>query len=207
MKNWIIACSVLFCFMIVPCLGYSMLLPTHKPDTIKDTATNKYWMTDLTIFANMSYAQQIESIDSSTYLGLNWHMASGDELRGLWFENYDFLDVFEGPGIYSARVDSPTNYAFGGDWANPWGADFTNGIDSAHSVGMFGWDGFMLAVNSGFNFYAYDDLSDSRLGAWVVADGGLAVPEPRTFILLFVGIFGLQLLCYVFGTKGGKLIG
>lgn len=170
------------------------LLPSAQSGVIFDDVTNKYWLTDLNFFAEMTYTEQIQSINGRNDLGINWHMASADEMGDLWFGNGEsFLDMFQGPGLYSGRIDSETDSAFGGDWADPWKDSDTNGVDPAHTVAMFGWDGFMLADDSGFNFFAYDDLSHHGLGAWVVSDGPVPVPEPATLLLFTLGIMGINL--------------
>ncbi len=170
------------------------LLPSTQSGVIFDNVANKYWLTDLNSFTDMTYTEQIQLINARNDLGMNWHMASGDEMRDLWLGNGEsFLDMFQGPGLYAGRIDSETDYAFGGDWVGPWKDSYTNGVDPAHMVAMFGWDGFMLTGDSGFNFFAYDDLSHHGLGAWVVSDGPLPVSEPATLLLFTLGILGINL--------------
>lgn len=172
------------------------LLPSTQSGVIFDNVADKYWLTDLNFFADMTYTEQIQSINARNDLGLNWHMASGDEVRDLWLGNgYNFLDMFQGPGMYDGRIDSLTTWAFHGDWdyGSSVSGSYTNGVDPAHMVAVFGWTGDQLMDESGFNWYAYDDFSHHDLGAWVVADAPVPVPEPSTFLLLVLGIMFFML--------------
>jgi len=192
-KQLLYAINLFFVILGSSCFVNATLLPLSQSNIIYDTATSKYWILEQNTFAAMNYNQQMSAIGNSKYLDLHWHMSSGDELRDLWLGNGDyFAEIFLGAGVYSGRINSLTTYAFGGDWKDPWGNNQSiYSSDLAHMVGMFTWDGFMLTPNSGFNFYAYDNLSDSKLGAWVVADGPVPVPEPNSFLMLIVGLVGL----------------
>ena len=196
MKNLLSIFLMTLMFSLGAVAVEATLLPSTQSGVIFDNVANKYWLTDLNFYTDMTYTEQIQSINGRNDLGMSWHMASGDETRDLWLGNGgSFLDMFQatqGDRLFSGRIDTSTTWANGGDWEDPWKDSYTNGVDPAHTVAMFGWDGFMLAGDSGFNFFAYDDLSHHGLGAWVVSDGPVSVPEPATLLLFTLGIMGIK---------------
>jgi hypothetical protein len=141
-----------------------------------DTVTGNYWIWDLTMFTDKSYAQQISDIAGlGTYGNIagGWHMATADEkalLAGTGQISTGFnptIDALPSTATWRGRYDEPS----GGEEHMVFSLTYTL---------AFGWSGFDLPFP--------DSLSDEpTIGAWVTTSAAL-VPLPGAVVLGGIGL-------------------
>ena len=134
-----------------------------------------FFYRDLSRFSDMTYAQQLLSIDAlNTELSGagpwqdNWHLATSAEMQGVSIDHWvDVPNVFlpsDGANLFAGRYDST-------------GAPGTHMVFEVYPFGSPPW-----AKNS----YAMpDDSSDPTKGAWAVTN---YVPVPGAFLLGMLGL-------------------
>lgn len=173
---------------------------------------DKYWIQDFGRFTNLSYGDQLSSIEamngtssSLTAPWGDWRMANMDDVLGL-FENPfggAFYNFFQ-PSY--AQISSYSEYTYYNvyyfaridDWSEV--QDFSDRHSvSARNIEYLEWnDGTQQPLDSwnyGLDSVFYnpgDDVPKIDLGAWVVADRiSYSVPEPASVFLVCSGIIGV----------------
>jgi len=183
-------------------------------NAVYDSASNLYWMPNLSLFVNQTYQQQINTISSmGNYNGQSgWHLASSSEMNSLFNNSLQSIAGAFGPSYGGADV---TFYS-----TPVWAEDFrvsemyygrfnatTNNTDTGllghKSAGMFYGvsavtggteleavypDGSTTLYNS--VTYPSNSYSDNILGAWV-ATNVAPTPIPPSFLLMGSGVIWL----------------
>jgi hypothetical protein len=114
------------------------------------------------------------------------------ELAFMYFinlENSSFYDVFGQPQAGYGLIDDPQNSQDESLFINLINADtFWTGVEYAPDT-SYAWR-FYASVGD-----QYQNLKYANSYAWVVRDGDVAsVPEPSTYLLTLIGLFGMSLL-------------
>ena len=172
--------------------SYALLMVQGTTDmVVYDDVTDMYWFWDLSDsrFHGKTYSEQVDAAnhlnDGIGFNGRNdWHMASLDEIVGLWEGNSaeDILDTFNPTWSYQSLSSVYGRY----DEESSLG-HYSARIrrHRVYGVGIF-------VVDDGYQIDIYDDLIPAEgVGAWVVSSGMSPVPEPSTFFLLLSGIAGI----------------
>ena len=90
MKKFLYYISILILFLSFNGLSHAGLSVSNG--MVYDDATNLYWYADLNYFENKTYAEQITAAEALTTGGLEWHMATENEIKSL-FENYSYSEI------------------------------------------------------------------------------------------------------------------
>jgi hypothetical protein len=156
-----------------------------------DDQAEQYWIWDLSRFRHKTYVEQMDEIGTLDYYGITeWRMATLADIQGLSANSAG--DIFNAFGQTVPSVDSYNKLKGRYD-------EVISAQSSTHYIAKveleLDWPNYIpteFSIDSG----AYDDLTYTDIGAWVVADAvnQAPIPEPGTLILLGPGIFGLLAL-------------
>lgn len=191
-KASIVFLSVLTCILMLLSPAYATLYkmePVSGEFVVYDDVNKMQWVSDLTLFAGMTYLGQLSRIDElnvntfAAYTG--WHLATPAEINGLFLQIVSPSD---------AQKFSPTEYLEGstywvGRYEEPVSPSFHEAatIEYFPNVPQF----FEQAPTSAF--LPGDNQAEYSLCAWVVTDAS-AVPTPTPILLLGTGLIGLTIL-------------
>ena len=173
-KVFVLLCAISLCFGLSGIANAALV--DQLNGTILDTTNKLLWWQDLTDFTWMTYDEQITEIGK---LGVEWHMASEDEMSAL-FDTYDFdavRAVFE-PTYYGPTIEFIGRYNLEVEYK-----------DDYHYVCQYFKNTIYGYVNNNMYIDTYwDDTTPPFAGAWVVAN---PVPIPPAFWLLGSGLLGI----------------
>jgi len=182
---------------------------------------DQYWIRDFTKFANRSYGEQLAAIDamnqSSSLSGGpwgDWRMAQKEDILGMSHGDgffYEFFQPSDAQHDFSHNEYSYNNVFYFGridDWSEEY--------EGEHCVSAQNWDYLLYSDghiqnldhwNNGLDTNANpgDDVAESWLGAWVVADYLNSVPEPPSLLLFSAGILGVAGIVMRKKNKGSQV--
>jgi hypothetical protein len=142
---------------------------------VQDSATGIYWYWDLSEFTSQTYDEQIAGIAAlSTYGGMpaDWHLASHDEVAGLFSNGYTAVTESFNP---SYDVPGTVSYWYGRE-------------EHAPSAGRHWLAGANSLSGGPLNQHfgnVTDDASVTQ-GAWV-ANSAPVIPAPGAILLASIG--------------------
>lgn len=169
--------------------AWTVLQNPAGQSVVLDEAHGNYWYRDLHAFANLTYGQQVVSIqglNTSAYFGAtHWHMATPADMPPLWALTTDALR--------QAFLPSHERYEGAYEW-HYWSGRYAQSVQAdVHAASETGWGSFFFGPwhDAWPNQIALVDSAPYlEHGAWVVTQ----IPEPGSAPLLALGS-ALWLLC------------
>lgn len=158
-------------------------LVTVNSDIVFDDINQRYWISNLPIFSDVTYQEALEQIDQLNQDNWNdrsdWHLAKRTEL--LWYNGYTYDQV---GGAFIPTMFTIPSWAMWGGWADK--TDEIPNIRARYDIH------YMPGENPEW-FVKYWELGPdtSDTGAWVTTD---VVAIPPAIYLLGSGLVGLVAL-------------
>jgi len=151
---------------------------------VQDTQPGgNYWVWDLTMLTNKTYAEQITAIAGlGTYGNIagGWHMASLSEMSGLW--------SYSGPTISAAFNPVPPGKTAGPDYIGRYD-QVPTGWPGTHCT-AYVLTGGTTKSTIGSSLRDSDTFAHTTLGAWVTTDAPV-VPAPGALVLAATGLLSV----------------